>query len=493
MKKLLMLLIIVVILFTALSLPAAAADYTIDDFSMQLSLPDDYAVFTRNMMGNEPVLKMFNLSLEEVNLALNEADFYLLAYDKEQTHSIYIKCKEDIDTQAFFNLNLLSEYELDKLIEDYQNDFQQQQLNLSLANTGLYRTDSVTYIFNDVLNHGGEEDRYLLNYGTYYNGRYFDFWLVSYEGEVTEDLRQIMREMIDSVAFTVTLDKPNPQAFTNQYNIEALDLQLNLNETYEVTLADGTNDGLYLTASSTDDTKSIIKLEAWENEQSRQIFSFANLPNEELDKLAEEYITIQSSQTTNRIYDGYKLFNASNTNFISFWYYEMQADGQYIGGQIFYTIYNGRVLAATGVDLNGYLSWAHSQMLVEMVKSFDLPAAQKAPQGSLAAQYEKGNIWPAVLIIIGILAAVGVYLAVYKKRQAQAAAAPAPVANNLDKVESKPAELQEQEQKQKAAAVDDNPRVQQAKYCYKCGTALMEGAVFCHSCGTKINKGESDA
>ncbi len=65
MKKLLMLLIIVVILFTALSLPAAAADYTIDDFSMQLSLPDDYAVFTRNMMGNEPVLKMFNLSLEE--------------------------------------------------------------------------------------------------------------------------------------------------------------------------------------------------------------------------------------------------------------------------------------------------------------------------------------------------------------------------------------------------------------------------------------------
>ena len=204
-------------------------------------------------------------------------------------------------------------------------------------------------------------------------------------------------------------------------------------------------------------------------------------------------MTIQGSRTTDRIYDGYKLFNASNTNFISFWYYEMQADGQYIGGQIFYTIYNGRVLAATGVDLNGYLSWAHSQMLVEMVKSFDLPAAQKAPQGSLAAQYEKGNIWPAVLIIIGILAAVGVYLAVYKKRQAQAAAAPAPVANNLDKVESKPAELQEQEQKQKAAAVDDNPRVQQAKYCYKCGTALMEGAVFCHSCGTKINKGESDA
>ena len=83
MKKLSVLLIIVVILFTALSLPAAAADYTIDDFSIKLSLPDDYEVYTHHMTGSEPVFKSGDLSLEEVNLLLEKAGVFLLAYDKE--------------------------------------------------------------------------------------------------------------------------------------------------------------------------------------------------------------------------------------------------------------------------------------------------------------------------------------------------------------------------------------------------------------------------
>ncbi|MDD4798675.1 MAG: hypothetical protein PHO24_04000, partial [Clostridia bacterium] len=374
-------------------------------------------------------------------------------------------------------------------------------------------------------------DSPLLNYSTYYNGRSFDFYFINYDGEITAEQSQLLQNIINSVKFSVTLDKPQDTSFNKQYNIKELGLKLKINEAFDVRLSDGANDNVYLTAVAIDGTPGFITLEVWEDGRSRQIFSFADLPEEELKTFAVDFTA--ASLQTNKVYDDYQIYTSPEINFVSFWYYSKKDGGELVRVQEIYTVYNGKVFRALYCGMEGGLDWAHSNMLVDMVKSFDLPVAQKAPRGSLAAQYQKGSALPVVLIIIGILVVVGVYLAVRHRRQikaqkdselnsaaqlieaevaaceaeastareavkadeaikleaaAAAATAAALVAKHLAEVKSKPTELIEQEQV--TAAVDDTTRVRKAKYCYKCGTALMEGAVFCHVCGTKIEKGE---
>jgi len=79
--------------------------------------------------------------------------------------------------------------------------------------------------------------------------------LVSYQKEVNDEQKQLLNNFVNSVKFSVTLDKLEDNAVNKQYNIEALDLGLKLDEGYEVTISDGATDNIFLTATATDGTK----------------------------------------------------------------------------------------------------------------------------------------------------------------------------------------------------------------------------------------------
>ncbi|MDD2220439.1 MAG: hypothetical protein PHN35_00565 [Clostridia bacterium] len=377
MKKLSVLLIMVVILFTALSLPAAAADYTIDDFSMQLSLPDNYLIYTRNMTGSEPVFQKYNLTKAQIDDWFNQSNAYFLAYNQELTQSFYIEITEDIDTRDIFNLNYCDEQKLAEILKFGQRELALESESLSLVNSSMYGTATIPYFYYEFIFHEGMEDSPLLNYSTYYNGRSFDFYFINYDGEITAEQSQLLQNIINSVKFSVTLDKPQDTSINKQYSIKELGLNLDLNDAFDVRLSDGTDDNGFLTAVAIDGTPGFITLEAWEDERSRQIFSFANLPEAELKTFAEDF-TVASLQT-NKVYDDYQIYTSPEINFVSFWYYSKKDDGELVRVQEIYTVYNGKVFRIIYCGMEGGLDWAHSNMLVNMVKSFDLPAAQKAP------------------------------------------------------------------------------------------------------------------
>lgn len=193
--------VIVLCLFLLISivLPAAvhAADttYSLDELGMDITLPNDYIVFTREIRDDDPNLAAYGLTKEGLSSLMLSDHIYLDAWDENVNREIFIR----MTNTPFVDF---SQYD-DAML-------------LSFASTlgSEYENNGITYIKSEVYEHEQRkfikiytkqpyENRttYGLQYGSIQGGKAIFITLYSFVGSIGTDEEVLLKTIVDGTKF----------------------------------------------------------------------------------------------------------------------------------------------------------------------------------------------------------------------------------------------------------------------------------------------------
>lgn len=188
--------IVLCILLTFISVYAQWQKYTIDDISLSVTIPDNYAVVTRDIDENDPNLTVFARTKDDMLSFMETSNMYLDAFDKNTNQEIVIT---GIDNYLM-DFNNVSDDMLREWMEELKST---------------YESNGGTYIKSDIYDNGqikflkvylsqivDNDTIYGLQYYTVYNHRAINITIHSY-AQITEELEEEMKVIIDSTDFNV--------------------------------------------------------------------------------------------------------------------------------------------------------------------------------------------------------------------------------------------------------------------------------------------------
>lgn len=208
MKKTLMAILISVMLIMLSVLPAFAADtkYTLDELNMIVEVPEDFGTLTRNIKDSDPNIELFDFkSSKEVIDLLKKYDAYLNTSPKTGEYGILFTMTDDKNIQGVFDLNLLSEKELQKMID---KAIKLNSSKIKYSDYDVYQHKQAKFIVFHGMIKDGTKSSYITQYFTIYNGQTININLYSYTGPVSESAELKQREIVDKITFTKTVERP---------------------------------------------------------------------------------------------------------------------------------------------------------------------------------------------------------------------------------------------------------------------------------------------
>lgn len=208
MKKVLLTIFSTIFLISAMTVSSFAANtkYTIDDMNLSLSIPEDYATLTRDVKESDPNIKLFGYdSPEAVVKMLKSYNAYLNTSPKDGGFGILLTMSENSMSKDFFDLNLLNKSELQKLVDKTMKNSLE---DIKYSDYKIYQHKQAKFIvFNGVLS-DSKATSYVTQYFTIFNGQSININLYSYNQPATDVAKQAQKDIVDSISFTKTLDRP---------------------------------------------------------------------------------------------------------------------------------------------------------------------------------------------------------------------------------------------------------------------------------------------
>ncbi len=190
-------LILAFCLFLALlSIPAFAdgTSYYLEELDMSISIPDEFDVFTRDIKSDDPLLKEYGISKQDLDF-MYENKVYLYAMDQLMQYELMVT----MDELAHEDLNDFSDSGLNSMLDDIDE---------------LYTSNGITIIKSDIYTHsqtkflrihmsqpGASDALYSLQYHTIIDGKGINITLHSYSGQIGFDEEAIAKEIVDSTDF----------------------------------------------------------------------------------------------------------------------------------------------------------------------------------------------------------------------------------------------------------------------------------------------------
>ena len=223
--------------------------YTVDEFGLELTLPEDYYVFTRDMEQDDPALAVFDITKDEVLSAMEESELYIEAYssDLDEMIKLTVKQSEGIDYR------LVPDEELEACAEEAKNEFE--AAGNTVLETGIYKNSQTKFIKMKVLTKvAAAENQEVIIYMTTVSGWDYLFTLKGpYEEDNTKE--KVLNEVVDSAWFAEN---------KIVYTIEELGLEVSLPEDYCVFTRDMPEDDVLFTRFGVTQGQMQSHLEEWD-------------------------------------------------------------------------------------------------------------------------------------------------------------------------------------------------------------------------------------
>ena len=169
-------------------------DYRIEEAEMQISIPDDMYVLTRDMPEDSPVLKANKLTKKQVQESFEKNNTYLNASTKDYSYDITVTVVENEDTKTIGSLSDLSDSELQKLTD---NLLESKVFN-GCSRTNYQNTLFLTLTFEQDISNSticGIQEY------TIVKGRCVKITFQSYSGDLDEAQKDIFTKVMNSVVF----------------------------------------------------------------------------------------------------------------------------------------------------------------------------------------------------------------------------------------------------------------------------------------------------
>lgn len=169
-------------------------DYKIQEIGLKISLPAYMNVITRETSTNDEVYKKYGTSGKD----LTDLDMYLVAYSADATQTLTVTVTEDKNSKKVKNYNTLSESQLNTIKDSYQKNDGCESCSIENYNNLVYFTSMIQSKIN---NSTDAEVTYSMQGDTLVDGKYYHFNLVSADGAVSDDDKDLLTSVLESATY----------------------------------------------------------------------------------------------------------------------------------------------------------------------------------------------------------------------------------------------------------------------------------------------------
>lgn len=458
--------LIIVLLFSTSAL-ASSSTYTISELGLDITIPSDYKVITKDTPANASVFSDLGRTKSDVIEQFEASNIYLNAISNVSNEEIVIT----MTNNGLSDFNLVSDFTLDTLASALVKQYT--DYGIVVSEYEVYQHSQAKFIkvyFSDTAN-----SVYGLQYYTTYDNKAMNFTLRSYKGSITSTQETAIKSVVDSIKFEAEPLKAEPGEDTNAFIYTDVDTGLTFTVPANWKQEEMSKERNFIDAkfvSTKEDGNVIIygSSDMWEGipASERVGYSRSDLNNSAFTKsdIAEMYNT-----TADKI-------SLVEYNGIEYYIGEMTGSSEVYGLDLTMTmtravhIDNGWIYMFQFADTGNREYFADFEKLMNSVQFSS--ASNVAGAGSLGSSSD--NVDNSVVALIVGLLVVGVIVVVvlYNKNNSKTSTAEGNVSDNMDDLEK----------------AED---VSQSVVCIKCGQALPLDSEFCHICGEKVVKTNEEA
>ena len=185
--------------------------FYVDELHMSLTAPDGWIKFTQTIDPNDPNLDYFTLTAQEMEDNLAKMNVYVYLANITPIGSVYIIDVSKVEQSDVYDIRTLSDNELTTLAdateESLQGNDDMEQAGITYLSHGTYTNKKDNYIIYNCIRDNADEKIYSQVYTTIVNGQGINIVLNSYDGEISDELKDIQKAVVDSVVFD---EIPNP-------------------------------------------------------------------------------------------------------------------------------------------------------------------------------------------------------------------------------------------------------------------------------------------
>ena len=197
MKRVLSLIATVIIVISTTLITVSSdtvRNYKIEEIGLQISLPAYMNVITRQTSTSDEVYKKYGTSGKD----LTDLNMYLVAYSADATQTLTVTVSNDSNSKKVKNYNTLSESQLNTIKKTYEEDEDCQSCSIENYNNLVYFTSMINSKIN---NSDDAEVTYSMQGDTLVDGKYYHFNLVSADGAVSDDDKDLLTSVLESATY----------------------------------------------------------------------------------------------------------------------------------------------------------------------------------------------------------------------------------------------------------------------------------------------------
>jgi hypothetical protein len=202
-------LILLFIIYLCFSVEAYGATFNIKELNMNVNIPDNLIVFTREIATDDKNLTLLGLDKATLENHYKENFIYFNAINVDPNFEIIITMQDYEGSQLIFDFNELKDSELMSIGEEISKNNVINQNVITYKKYSIYNHDQAKFlkIYFEQLNNS-EKVQSIQNY-TIINGQAINITMHSYSGIITNDQETMLDEIINSISFTQVLRKPS--------------------------------------------------------------------------------------------------------------------------------------------------------------------------------------------------------------------------------------------------------------------------------------------
>ncbi|MBE6582331.1 MAG: hypothetical protein E7648_03605 [Ruminococcaceae bacterium] len=209
--KTIVILLIVSAFFLAICMATFAVSgmYDIDDLELQVTIPSDYSVITRDTPASDPIFNRLGTTKSAIMSMFEASSIYLNALSETHNEEVVVTMTEINEN----DLNSYSDSALTILAASLVSEYSKYGFNISKYDVYQHsQTKFIRLYFTDTAKtvHG-------LQYYTVYNSKAMNFTMRSYEGKLDSRQETAIKTIVDSIQFHKTTSSSNPGTDTKSF------------------------------------------------------------------------------------------------------------------------------------------------------------------------------------------------------------------------------------------------------------------------------------
>lgn len=456
-KRLAALALTIILIFTISGGSVFAADntYYLDELGLQVTIPTEYCVITRDTPDNDQIFSDLGIARAEFVSELESKNIYLSAIPDAYNEEIVVTMIES----AINNFSLVSDTDLDILASTLETQYADR--GISILKYDIYQHSQAKFIriyFTDT-----DETVHALQYYTIYDGKAMNFTMRSYEGSISSRQEAAMKTIVDSIQY----DEAPPVAEKGEDTDPFLHTDTDSGVTFTVPAnwkqEPFTEDWEFIDVqflSTKEDGGTIFygSMDIWEqlSESERAGYTRSDLSNSGVTKSdVARMCDTTSNKITTVTYNGVQYFK-----------YEAKGTTNIYGFDVTVTMTqllhfdNGWVYSFQFGGASTHKLYSDFESLLESVQ---YPVTSNEDMNSGLNNNDGGYLGGIVAIVLLAVVVIMVIAVVAFFRKNPTSAAP---------VNDTP--------------VNNTPIPKQLMYCRYCGQELQPDSVSCNFCGTEV-------